>query len=532
MNKYNFTWLKESYVFYGVLLINLILISTIRFYPSMDGPAHLYNSNLICHLIKGDCSSLSDFFVLNRMPIPNWTSHFILSAFGYILPVWLADKILLYFYIIGLAISFRLLINKICPGNYLSVFIFPFTYSFLFHLGFYNYCLSFIFLFFTLYYWLKTKNEQSTKKYIILSLLIVLAYFSNVLTYCFLGLCLGLFILAFEITDYSEKRLILFSIKRTLKKLFQLFLISLPSLVLLIIFYKTTTFFPSESSNSVNELTKWINDVRALIVYDYLREEKITQQFFHIMIAIVSISVFLRFQNNNLKNFTKRINEFDIILIPVMIALILLYIIPNGSNAGMMSDRFCLMFFILLVIWVASQPLPKKVSQLFMILIIILHFALLFKHQNKTIKVLNNDALIIEEASKYIEPGTLVLPVNMTDNWLEVHFSNYLGLNKPIVILENYEAAVGWFPVKWNFNKLPEIMLGDKKSISGIQWITNPNSIKTKQIDYVFLYGNISKINDPKWEELKKTLLSHYRLIYTSNNRYIGLYKIRHLNND
>jgi hypothetical protein len=148
MSEFSFSKIKETQVFYSVLGINLLLLALVKFCPSMDGPAHLYNSNIIYNLTKGDCHVLSDFFTINKLLIPNWTSHFILSSLYFIFPGWLAEKTLFMLYLIGMAISFRLLLKQLCPSNlYLSIFIFPFMYSFLFHLGFYNYCISFIFLF-------------------------------------------------------------------------------------------------------------------------------------------------------------------------------------------------------------------------------------------------------------------------------------------------------------------------------------------------------------------------------------------------
>jgi hypothetical protein len=217
--------------------------------------------------------------------------------------------------------------------------------------------------------------------------------------------------------------------------------------------------------------------------------------------------------------------RYDIILLPALISLILYYIEPDGSGAGMMSERYNLIFYIFLIIWMASQLLPKRISQMLMLLVVLLHLALLFKNQNGTIRGLNKDALSIVEASKYMEPNSLVLPINMTDNWLEGHFSNYLGIDKPLILLENYEASVNWFPLKLNWDKLPKVQLDNKDSISGLRWISNPYTSNIKQIDYVLLYGIITKINDAKWIELKNTLNLKYNLVYSSPNNYIGLYK-------
>ncbi|MEM0354946.1 MAG: hypothetical protein QXW79_05185 [Thermoplasmata archaeon] len=144
---------------------------------------------------------------------------------------------------------------------------------------------------------------------------------------------------------------------------------------------------------------------------------------------------------------------------------------------------------------------------------------------NGTIKNLNTNAITINKADEYISDNSIVLPVNLSDNWLEPHFSNYLGVDKPLIILENYEASVGWFPIKWNSYNFPNIVLGNKNSISGIQWINNIKSKTKRQIDYILLYGIQSKIDEPKWSELKEQLSTGFKLKYKSENNYVMLYE-------
>jgi len=373
-------WATEKNIFYSVLIFNILLLLTVQFYPSMDGPCHLYNSNIICHLLKGDSSFISNYYTLNKAVIPNWTSYIVLSMFNLFLPAWFAEKILIILYFTGLVISFRLLIKQLSPQNLsLSIFVIPFAYSFLFHLGFYNYSVSFIFLFLTLYYWLKHYETKSLFKYVWLLLLIFLTYLSAILTFFFLGFCLGLFIIAFSIKDYYDGKHYLLIVKKTAKEITFLLIASLPGLLFSAIFIKSASFFPSNEQYTVGELLKWLNDVRCLIVYNYAGEEKLTEQFLHIAIAIVSISFFIRFYNKGKVFAIRTLRKSDIFLIPALLALLLFFIIPNGNNAGMMSDRFCLLAYMFFIIWVASQPLPRQVSKVFMLLIIIIHVGLLLK---------------------------------------------------------------------------------------------------------------------------------------------------------
>ena len=73
------------------------------FYPSMDGPSHIYNSNALSTFNKKVMVVLNDFLKCNYIIIPNWTSHIIMSFICLIAPAWVAEKVLLYLYIIGMA---------------------------------------------------------------------------------------------------------------------------------------------------------------------------------------------------------------------------------------------------------------------------------------------------------------------------------------------------------------------------------------------------------------------------------------------
>jgi hypothetical protein len=518
--------LNEKTIFYSLLAFHIFLVCTVKFYPSMDGSCHLYNSNLIINLLNGNSNPIHNFFALNHNIVPNWISFFILVAFNSFLPAWIAEKIFILIYIAGFTISFRLLIKQLSPENIsLSIFIFPFAFSFLFHLGFYNYAFSFILLFSTLYYWLKTYKSTSIFKYFILLALLLLTYFSAILTFFFTGLCLGLFIIVFAIKDYlksNEKKQI---IKKFFIDFFLLLLISIPGLVLSFLFFKTTIFFPNENHYSYGELLKWLLDIRAIIVFDYPGEQILTRPFFLIAIIITGISIYTRFFKKGRFLDHNKLQKSDVLIIPVILSLSFLFTIPNGSGAGMMSDRFCLLFYIFFIIWVSSQAVQKTIKYISIVLIISFHLGHVFKIQNGTIRDLNKDATQIYQSSKYIKENSIILPVNMSDNWIEPHFSNYLGVDKTLIVLENYEATVGWFPVKLNSHKFPNLKLGNADLANSLDWLSNSEIYCSKPVDFVFLYGQTDKINLPELSVLKVKLDKDFNRIYLSENKYVAIYE-------
>ena len=118
----------EYYFFYVFLVINLLPILVFKFFPTVDGPAHLYNSRLIIELL-GQNSLLDNYFIFNEIA-PNWLGHILLSFFQLLFPAYIAEKCLLLIYFIGFPVSFRAFI-KIQPdhNNTLIYFVFPFFNS-------------------------------------------------------------------------------------------------------------------------------------------------------------------------------------------------------------------------------------------------------------------------------------------------------------------------------------------------------------------------------------------------------------------
>jgi len=518
----------EKSVFYSLLLINIAAVFFTKFYPSMDGPAHLYNANLLAYMLQNNRDLIHSCFTLNTSLIPNWTSYLVLVFLKFFMPGWLCEKMLIIVYITGIALSFRYLLRQLCPSNLaLSILIFPFASGVLFHLGFYNYSLSFIFFYLVLGYYVKNAGSMTAKKYGMLFLLLVLTYFSAMLTFLFTGIVTGCIIIILAIKALNNGEPFRPVMRKAFVNMALLLAVSLPCLILSILFIRSTTFFEVEQSYPTGELVKWINDVRCLIVYDYKDEEKITGQFLHILIAVIAIGLFIRISRSEKSKPLARLQTGDFLVMPMLLVLILLFTTPNDSSAGMMSDRYILLFYMLFIAWGAAQEVPRKANVFFSCCIILLHFCLLYKYQFVHLKALDKDAVTIYDASYQIPEKSIVLPVNLSENWLQPHFSNYMGADRPMVILENYEASVGWFPVKWNTGRMPHIRLGPYDQLAGVSWPSNPASQEVRQVDYICLTGNADKLQDPERKELKAVIDSFFVPHYTSPDRFVTLYKAR-----
>jgi len=66
---------KEKLFFFLFSLLNIYHLYTLNFIPSLDGPQHLYISNVIVNLLKSN-DLINQYFAFNSVIVGNWTGHF------------------------------------------------------------------------------------------------------------------------------------------------------------------------------------------------------------------------------------------------------------------------------------------------------------------------------------------------------------------------------------------------------------------------------------------------------------------------
>lgn len=514
----------EPYFFLLVCLLNALPVLLYRFFPTMDGPAHLYNSTLILDML-GD-NALHDFYRLNILPVPNWIGHFFLMLFDLVLPAWLAEKVLLLGYMLLLPLSFRGL-TKHFGNTWSSYIIFPFTYCLLFVLGFYNLSLSLIFLFFTITYWLKHQDNLNVRSTLALFGLITGAFFSHVFIYAILLLTLFLFAVQSFISNYETQ-----GFSGFVRKNLYLLGASILSLVFFFRFMATSQLPSTDEQMPFYELVKWIEDVRPLIALDYDYERSFTRVIFYLLVALSGMIAYQRLRKADFADgfSLKKIAQSGVfqatdVFAVVTVLLLTLYIkVPNGAGAGMMSDRFCLLFFFFFITWVATQPLPKRVM-LPVAIVVLFITGNLVNFYKDPVKDMNRVAIELEKAGEHIEPYSSVLPINRSGHWLMPHISNYAGINRPIVMLENYEANLDWFPINWNMEKLPRLQFGNADSSPCVWWKTL-HEAEPRPIEYVLVFGN-EKMDENCQAHYDQMIAEYYEPVYSSPDYRLELFKLK-----
>lgn len=524
----------EKYCFLLITLISLYPIFTSTLFPTLDGPAHLHNANLINALLFNEPSIINDFIEINPEPVPNWLGHFILSFFNLFLPAFIAEKIILVIYIIGLPYSFRSLVNRIHPENKLvSYLIFPFIFSSFFFLGFYNFNLSLILLFFTLSFWLKTNQNTPTSvgTIIKLSLLITLTYFSHVFVFVVLMSIIGLNILINLLYRYTYKGENITHLRSYLFK--QLKFLIPASIVPLLLF---SYYFFSREASTLSEYLSISNLTNNLIEMSVMtgmmpEEQSINNVLFYSFLSLFIIAVYQRitvikqdFRNAAKSNFISFLKPDDTWLLIAIILLVSYYISPDVNDfGGIITLRIALLFYLSLLTWIICQRLNKWIQLTIAGIFIIVHFIRIDFYVEKTM-ILREYGQKCYELSSSIQPNSVVLPLNYIGNWFFLHFSNYIGAEKPVIVLENYECTKDYFPLRWKQETVPSLSIAGKslQSIECNHWPFTAN--RSVKIDYIFVMGNFPEEPDSCTLELMQLMKENYHLV--SDKGDVKLYQL------
>ncbi|MFB6258103.1 MAG: hypothetical protein ABEH38_05375 [Flavobacteriales bacterium] len=494
---------REKSFFFLVNLLHLFPLFSGKFFPILDAPSHLYNARLINDLLLGENELVHRFFSLNGDPVPNWTGHFILAVLKWIMPSFLAEKLLILSYALGLAYAFRYLLRATPNGRpLLAYLVLPFIYHNLFFVGFYNFCLGLTFLFLSLGYYQKSRAIGfKVKRMGVLFLLFLLTYFSHLFPFAALLLILGtenIYTLVHRL--FVERSPQGASFRATAKRGGKLFLCLLPPLLLMAFYFLKRPIIGEGDYLAMDELLTRLGRLDALIWLNTPHEATYTSILNYALIAFLLIGVYERIKfcsrsfqgkaNTDQMPFRKRLfQRSDHWLIAALVLLLFYFHFPNSNGeAGVITSRFELLFYLFALLWVSTLKFPKWAIVSMISVLLFTTFSLNAFYYSELVP-LQRTAANCYQLSKELEPQSLVLPINRSNNWMHHHFVDYLGIEGSSVVLENYEADKSYFPVKWK-EEMPKPLFGPlfRSELSCKYWPGDPNA-PSRPIDYVLLLG-------------------------------------------
>lgn len=494
----------EQIIFLCFLAFNVINVWVLDVYITLDGPAHLYNANLLNHIASS--AFLQEFYMQNSFFLPNYLSHLLLSKLALLFHPLVSEKILLSFIVIFLPLSFRLLItdfSKSKQGTMFSFLIFPLVFTKLLHTGFYNFTLAFIFFNCQLVLYHRIFYAKKTPLLLILFIAnSLILFYSHAFVF---GLAMATLAFHLFILFYKKRR-------DLIKNMFFMFLLCLPAMLLFVLFV-VTIHIPGYSTD-LKPYEKCLSLITFSpgVVFDIDNELPYTFVF-----AVLIIILFSNVLSERIINKEKLINSAnDFFLMFALGAIYLAYHSTDGILGGMFMHRLFFIIFYLLVFWLCCSLSYSRYVWLFSLIVVIYSYTKLSYARFQVMYKASLEAKSVMLAGNYIPSGSVVYSVNNSDIWFHKHFSNYLGLTKELVLSDNYEAVLGWFPLKWKHDALHTMQL---------------DTLKNKNVifypDYVFVYGNAISPDSSVNAGINIFINNNGFKIFESADGFCSLYKVK-----
>lgn len=127
----------------SLLLTQILLIWLLPYFPTQDGPSHLYNAAILHDLLNGG-KEWGEYFTYELKATPNLGFNLIVSPLLVLVKPLIAEKIFLTIYILLMGFSVRYFIRTFAPGKPLTVQLLaiPVIFNFTLMMGFYSYSIA------------------------------------------------------------------------------------------------------------------------------------------------------------------------------------------------------------------------------------------------------------------------------------------------------------------------------------------------------------------------------------------------------
>jgi len=435
----------ERVTFWLLIVLHLLPVWRYRYFLTADGPTHLYNAWLWKTMLLEPAHPAHQFLTFNSGPEPNYLSHVLLAGLLSIAAPWLAEKLLLTLYVLGLPLALRYALRASPTGaDWLALLGFPFIYSVVLLWGFYNFCLSLVLLLLALGYWQRHAGRWQPTTILGLTAVLTLLYFAHPMSYLVSGLLLGLLVVAGSRQRWPAR----------LRELGFLLLAYLPSLPLMgwyIWQQGATTRNPAEHYGE--NLWNWLR----LEPIHYAGSAEGTYRW--LVAGLLAGATGLVLRQIPRGRASRQVGPWALGTLLLLTAYV---IMPDEVAGGSITrPRWGLLSYLALLGGLAAVPWSPRVRLLGLGLSTIVAAALLSFRVQK-LRDFQPGLAEYQSLLPYLRPGSTLLPIsygaaNHLPSSLEpgTYISvlseavNYLAVERQLLCYGNYEATTGYFPLVW-----------------------------------------------------------------------------------
>jgi len=560
--------LNESRLFFGALVMLLLPVWATEGWYTFDGPAHLYNAQLIGELLWGiDHPLLDSFYQLRWPPAPNLVYYLLAAPLSRILEAEWVDKLWASLHVLVFGLGFRFFLLQIVGGERFSpagrlatwaswVGLYGVFHQHFF-LGQYNFAMGVGLLWWTLGYswrWLagggkqgaggavggevavgdgvyefRAKNKAGSRFSTLWPLsrmggLLTLLGISHIVGFAAAGISLAVMLIWLQGRDR----------RRLLIHMLCLLAVSLPVLVINVHYLWHSSGTGTTRFIDFSDLAlQWIR-LEALTSFNPPVEWRPMASLF--LLGILTLPLALLTTTRKQFRLTESRhtggNAWAYLLTCAGLFLLMYFILPDESrNSGYLSSRLAL---IGQLFWLAGGVLllgevPRFVRHILIALLLLL-LPVRVAYYWKVERSLGRDLSEIRVAAAEIPAASVVHQVNFSSNWMYEHLSMSVS-GKDIIHLKNYEAYLDYFPVGWRNESIQPWMTHGH---FWKNWPPCPDTTELERLtvpplpDYLIVWDDGSQSDSRNTEcrqRLNLWLEEHYQNHHVTRSRHCRILK-------
>lgn len=450
---------------WGGIIVCLLQIWLPGHYLTCDGPCHLYNARIMHDVWLGHNSALySKFYNVVYSTDPNSTTTFLLAGLLFVAPAVIAEKLFISLYAILLLIGFDAVLRRLGAARVWAVAGAVFVFTYAFSKGFYNFSLATAFFCWVVWAWLAFLQTGLQKYKLALILFLGLTFFTHLLPFVFAGIVCAALMFSYAQDRTVENR------QPFLQNIIVLGYCSLPWVVLGIA-------FTGKEGGLQLHLGFYPYRLLELVEFKYLINMTDSERIWTTIVGItLTISGFWA-AFRMLRRYT--LHRWDGMSWSIVFVLLVYLTFPEDfmGRAIIISIR-AQIFVYLLLVWYLAVRLSKRDAAV-VVGVLLTCFVALTAIRSSTLLIADKALADILSVGSRIPDGATVLNLDNCPNGTDEdgnliaprqalfhHAALYLGVDRPLILLANYEANMGYFPVRWK----PEMNPYDHLSIgAGIE---------------------------------------------------------------
>lgn len=507
-----------------------------KYFLTGDGPCHVYNSEIVNDLWRNkDKAFFSRYFTLQYQANPNWLSTFIMASLMFLVNGIIAEKIFLTMYILVFLSGFYRLLEKV-SGNISNweLVIFVFVFSHTLCLGFYNFSFGIALYFWLVWSWINFLEKITVRNTLVFFLISLLLFFTHLLPFAFGVVTCASLILSYSIAGADGKqRGVRYFIK------YAVWLTALLSPLFLL-----TKLFIGNQNGLQLQMVHHLDMLRIKHLIQFITLINITHQeaFFAEVTGIILLLLFFICVVVRLKNGFRPHRYDGFVLSLLFCSFIYLfcseYVLGNIMLITIRTQPFVFILLTCCISYMGGSATVKKVCGLLLFgcFLAMSGYRILYR----SIASRGEEDMML--AWKYIKPYSVVLPLNFSPNGKDEkgryisdrnqvfgHASQYLGLGKPLIVLDNFEATYGYFPIVWTDSANPYDHLSKYEGMDGIPPFAAIDAYKQASgvtINYILMWCyDSSYLQKGHFREFYTNINAAYHTVYVSPSKRTVLFE-------